>query len=121
MLSHNYQLLEEMDIDTMLVAGALDADAADISELSLRFMEVLIARGELEVLGDTHLQSRGKSIRDGFVNYSIALILEAMSWNDELEVQRALIGDVVSVARWREEEYRNHSLKSLSRDTQFRD
>ena len=36
------------------------------------------------------------------------------------EVQRALKGDVVSVARWREEEYRNHSLKSLSRDTQFR-
>ncbi|GLQ25630.1 HAMP domain-containing protein [Sulfitobacter pacificus] len=36
------------------------------------------------------------------------------------EVRRALQGDIVSVARWREEEYRNHSLKSLSRDTQFR-
>lgn len=90
-LSHNYQLLEEMEIDTMLVAGALDADAADISELSLRIMELLIARGELEVLGDTHLQSRGKSIRDGFVNYSIALMLDALSWKDVLEVPRDLI------------------------------
>lgn len=36
------------------------------------------------------------------------------------EVRRTLQGDIVSVARWREEEYRNHSLKSLSRDTQFR-
>ncbi|WP_139792886.1 cell wall metabolism sensor histidine kinase WalK [Pseudophaeobacter leonis] len=36
------------------------------------------------------------------------------------EVQRALNGDVVSVARWREEEYRNHSLRSVSRDTKFR-
>ena len=36
------------------------------------------------------------------------------------EVDRALSGDIVSVARWREEEYRNHSLRSLSRDTKFR-
>ncbi|MEP5730679.1 MAG: ATP-binding protein [Sulfitobacter sp.] len=36
------------------------------------------------------------------------------------EVQRALRGDIVSVARWRDEEYRNHSLRSVSRDTKFR-
>ncbi len=36
------------------------------------------------------------------------------------EVRRALNGDVVSVARWRTEEYRNHSVRSLSRDTRFR-
>ena len=36
------------------------------------------------------------------------------------EVMRALRGDIVSIARWREEEYRNHSLKSFSRDTRFR-
>jgi|GEM_PF-1698714 len=36
------------------------------------------------------------------------------------EVQRALSGNIVSVARWRKEEYRNHSLRSVSRDTKFR-
>jgi signal transduction histidine kinase len=36
------------------------------------------------------------------------------------EVARALRGEIVSVARWRVEEYRNHSLRSLSRDTKFR-
>lgn len=36
------------------------------------------------------------------------------------EVARALAGDIQAVARWRQEEYRNHSLRSISRDTKFR-
>ncbi len=36
------------------------------------------------------------------------------------EVARALGGEIVSVARWREDEYRNHSVRSVSRDTKFR-
>lgn len=36
------------------------------------------------------------------------------------EVARALSGEINSVARWRVEEYRNHSIRSLSRDTKFR-
>ncbi len=36
------------------------------------------------------------------------------------EVAKALKGEIVTVARWRVEEYRNHSIRSLSRDTKFR-
>ena len=36
------------------------------------------------------------------------------------EVAAALKGEIVSVARWRAEEYRNHSVRSISRDTKFR-
>ena len=36
------------------------------------------------------------------------------------EVARALNGEFVALTRWRDEEYRNHSLRSLSRDTKFR-
>lgn len=36
------------------------------------------------------------------------------------EVAQALSGEITSTARWRTEEYRNHSLRSISRDTRFR-
>jgi len=36
------------------------------------------------------------------------------------EVTQALRGEFVALARWRQEEYRDHSLKSFSRDTRFR-
>jgi len=36
------------------------------------------------------------------------------------EVARALSGEIVSVARWREEQYNSHSIRSISRDTKFR-
>jgi len=36
------------------------------------------------------------------------------------EIARALRGEIVSLARWREDEYRNHSVRSVSRDTTFR-
>lgn len=36
------------------------------------------------------------------------------------EVAKALTGEINAVARWRVEEYRNHSIRSLSRDTKFR-
>ncbi len=36
------------------------------------------------------------------------------------EVARALSGEIASAARWRSEEYQNHSIRSISRDTKFR-
>ncbi|RLJ59547.1 signal transduction histidine kinase [Litoreibacter meonggei] len=42
------------------------------------------------------------------------------SFSHVAEVARALKGEIVSAARWREEEYRRHSLRSVSRDTKFR-
>ena len=36
------------------------------------------------------------------------------------EVAQALTGEITAVARWRTEEYRNHSIRSVSRDTKFR-
>lgn len=36
------------------------------------------------------------------------------------EVAQALAGEITAVARWRTEQYRNHSIRSVSRDTKFR-
>lgn len=36
------------------------------------------------------------------------------------EVAQALTGEITAVARWRTEQYRNHSIRSVSRDTKFR-
>lgn len=83
--------LRKFGIDASLVAGALDADQAAISELSLQLMEKLIEARELAQAGETHLVRRGLAIPDKLVNWIIACSLDAMSWSDNLEISRDLI------------------------------
>jgi|GEM_PF-923747 len=87
----NADILEQHGIDPQTVAGALDADPACISEVSLQLMERLIEREAMESAGETHVQSRGKAIGNSFVSYLIAMMLDALDWNDELHIPRDLM------------------------------
>jgi hypothetical protein len=87
----NEEVLKAHSIEPQIVAGALDADPACISELSLLLLERLIEREALTQSGETHIQSRGKAISDSLVNYLIAMMLDALDWNDQLYISRDLI------------------------------
>ena len=78
-------------IDPYLVASCLDADPAAISELSLLLIENQIEAKRLAVGGETHLARRGLVIPDKMVDWLICLMLEAMSWTDEMTMHRDLI------------------------------
>ncbi len=84
-------LLEKFGIDPMRFAGILDADAGDISELSLLLLKHLVERKKAEGTGETHLVGRGRAISDSQVNYMITTMLDAMSWTGELTISRDLI------------------------------
>jgi hypothetical protein len=73
--------LEKHKIDMNLIYGTLDAFEPDIDELSLRLMELLIARDKLPKSGPGHIDKRRNAISDTFVNYLIAGILEAFESN----------------------------------------
>ncbi|NNJ76139.1 MAG: hypothetical protein HKP56_13390 [Anderseniella sp.] len=82
--------LEKWEIPEELVAGALDADEAFICELSLVLLECLVQRREIESSGNTHAVVRGEAISDNFVNFLIAMMLDALSWNNNLILPRDL-------------------------------
>jgi hypothetical protein len=87
----NSELLREIGVDPQWFASALDANSEAISKLSLRLLEKIIERKQEERAGQTQLVSRGKSISDSLVNYLAACMLDALSWNDQLEIPRDLI------------------------------
>jgi hypothetical protein len=87
----NEEALRQFGINPHMVAGALDADPNDLSELSLRLLELNIERKKLEKAGKTHLVSRGLAIGDNTVNYLINVMLGALDWNDDLLIPRDLI------------------------------
>jgi hypothetical protein len=85
------KIFTQFGIDPHLVAGVLDADPNDISELSLRLLELIIERKKFEKAGKTHVVSRGLAISDNTVNYLINVMLGALDWNDDLFIPRDLI------------------------------
>lgn len=87
----NEKLLVENGIEPRLFAKSLDANSDAISKLSLLLLEKLIHRSRMEGGGETHIISRGKGISDSFVNYICAVMLDALSWNDDLYIPRDLI------------------------------
>lgn len=82
--------LEKWEIPEDLVAGALDADEKFICELSLMLLECLVQRREIENSGKAHAVGRGEAISDSFVNFLIAMMLDALSWNSNLILPRDL-------------------------------
>ena len=82
--------LEQWKIPEELVAGALDADEASICELSLVLLECLVKRREIENSGKVHAVGCGEAISDSFVNFLIAMMLDALSWNSNLILPRDL-------------------------------
>jgi len=87
----NEDVLKQHSIEPELVVGTLDADPAHISELSLRLMERLIERDAKLAEGQTHLARRQEAIGDSLVKYLISMMLDALDWNNQLEIPRDLI------------------------------
>ena len=81
--------LHGFSVETMM--GILDADQAVISEVSLRLLEELVRHEELSQIGETQLVRREKAIPLKFVDWIIALALEALSWTDSMLMNRDLI------------------------------
>lgn len=87
----NEALVRDQLIDPQLIAKTLDADHDAISRVSLLLLEKLADRERLRHAGKTHVASRGEGISDAFVNYLIAMMLDALSWNNDLEAPRDLL------------------------------
>jgi hypothetical protein len=83
--------LRKYGFDPEMIASVLDADPEAISEVSLQIMEKLIEAKTLAKAGQTHLTRRGLAIPDKLVNWLIACMLDAVSWNDDLYIPRDLI------------------------------
>ena len=87
----NENTLEKHGIEPRLFAKTLDANLQAISELCLQLLEKITERENAEAAGETHLIGRDKAISNSLVNYLIAAMLDALSWNDELNIPRDLI------------------------------
>lgn len=85
--------LKKLNIDPMLLAGALDADERCISELCLRLMELIC---EQKASGLSRKRREPDQEKDltfsvALVNYLVELMFDSMSRIDHLEVSRDLI------------------------------
>jgi hypothetical protein len=78
-------------LEPELVAGVMDADTDSISKVCLHLLEKIIAAQSLNETGETHLASRGKTVPNKFIDWIIACSLDALSWNDNLQIPRDLI------------------------------
>ncbi len=83
--------LRKYGFDPEMIASVLDADPEAISELSLQIMEKMIEAKNLAKAGGTHLTRRGLAVPDKLVNWLIACMMDALSWNDDLYIPRDLI------------------------------
>lgn len=84
------QELEKAALDRVLVCGALGGNDRDIDELCLQLMERLIERKQLEVMGATHLQSRGRCVSDALVNCLIVSMVEVLQ-QDGMDPKPSLV------------------------------
>jgi hypothetical protein len=82
--------LERARLTHTLVRGALSGDERDIDELCLQLMERLIERRVLQGKGETHLQSRGKSVSDALIGHLIVAMLEVLQ-QDDLSPRSSLV------------------------------
>ncbi|MEA2875246.1 MAG: hypothetical protein QOF14_442 [Hyphomicrobiales bacterium] len=83
--------LKRYGFDPDLIAGTLDADPDAISEISLQLMERIIEARKRAEAGETHLVRRGLAVPDKLIDWIINCSLDALSWNNTLEIPRDLI------------------------------
>jgi hypothetical protein len=83
--------IRKYGFDPSLVASVMDADPEAIGELSIQIMEKMVEAKKLSRSGTTHLSRRGLAVPDKLVNWLIACMLDALSWNDDLYIPRDLI------------------------------
>jgi hypothetical protein len=82
---------ERCGLDPELLGGLLDADLDAIGETALSVMEAMVGARKRERAGETHMVSRGEVIPPKLVDWIICCALDALSWNDTLEIPRDLI------------------------------
>jgi hypothetical protein len=83
--------LKKHGFDPHLVARVMGAAPDAQKELSLQLMERIIeARGRSR-RGETAIVRRGLAVPDKLIDWLIEVVLDAMSWNDSLEIPRELI------------------------------
>jgi hypothetical protein len=70
-------------VDPHLVAAALDSDEPSIDALSLRLLELLVARDKLPKDGPGHIEARRNAISDATVNFLVTTMLEGYDWHDD--------------------------------------
>lgn len=78
-------------LDPELLGGILDANPAAVNEVSLSILEHIVTARKLQAAGGTHLASRSRVLPDKLIDWIISCALDAMSWNDDLELSRDLI------------------------------
>lgn len=83
--------LERYGFDPRCVASAMDADERALALLSLQIMEKLVEADKLSNAGQTQLTRRGLVVPDKLVDWLICVMLDALSWNDNLFIPRELI------------------------------
>jgi hypothetical protein len=84
-------ILKGHGINPASMAAVLDADPDAISELSLFFMKAIVVSRAKRKAGETHTSRRGVTIPDKLIDWFITTALDAMSWTDDLEINRDLI------------------------------
>jgi hypothetical protein len=72
------------NIDPQLIAAALDANEPSVDKLSLRLLELVVARDNLPKDGPGHIQKRREALSDAMVNYLIIVMLESLDWHEEI-------------------------------------
>lgn len=77
-------VFKKSNIDPQLVAAALDANEQSIDKLSLRLLELLVARDNLPKDEPGHIQKRRDAVSDSMVNYLIVVMLETFDWHEEI-------------------------------------
>jgi hypothetical protein len=71
--------LRRYGIDPLMVCSALEGDEREIEKLSVRLMECLIERDQIEKEGHTHVQGRQIAISDSLVDFLTVAMLEAVA------------------------------------------
>lgn len=75
---------EEQGIDPDLVTAALDSDEPSIDTLSVRLLELLVARERLPKSGPKFIERRRSAISDTMVNFLIMTMLEGFDWHEDV-------------------------------------
>jgi hypothetical protein len=75
---------EKQGVDPELIVAALEAEEPAIDALSLRLLECLAARDNIETGRPGYIERRRNAITDATVNYLIAMMLEALDRYGEM-------------------------------------
>lgn len=83
--------LAKFGFEVEKIVPVLDADVDAISALSMELIARIVETRKLIAEGETQLVRRGLALPDKLINWLICLMLNGMSWKDELELPRELV------------------------------